>query len=311
MAPDRAAGPGDDGRALHLAGPGVRAVRRPRLHPGRVPDRPGALARRRHGRARVLRQRPEGSSSSLKEREESGQAALAAVDRMRIDLLHAGRGLVEETGLGLVEPVAGIRCGTADRCAREERSRSPPSAGGRRDRAPSGLGGGHRRPARRISLRDGPAGEVRTVAAGRRGGGRPRLPSRRRPTRPRTAVLSLLENVTYFRGRDDPGSCAGASTPRPPSRCSTTSRRPHGPTIRKPGLVRHPHRDSPSKEPTPMVRPCSSRTRRWPARIDRPGNRDMSPGTCPRSKAVTSSSSSSCSCSPGSAWPCSTLRGST
>ncbi|MGZ5439670.1 MAG: PilW family protein [Candidatus Aminicenantales bacterium] len=38
----------------------------------------------------------------LKEREEAGQAALAALDRMRIDLLHAGRGLSLEIGLGLV-----------------------------------------------------------------------------------------------------------------------------------------------------------------------------------------------------------------
>lgn len=41
----------------------------------------------------------------LKEREEADQAALAALDRMRIDLLHAGRGLAEEAAAGLVEPV--------------------------------------------------------------------------------------------------------------------------------------------------------------------------------------------------------------
>lgn len=41
----------------------------------------------------------------LKEREEADQAALAAVDRMRIDLLRAGRGLCRETAAGLVEPV--------------------------------------------------------------------------------------------------------------------------------------------------------------------------------------------------------------
>ena len=34
---------------------------------------------------------------------EAGQAALAALDRMRIDLLHAGRGLSLEIEVGLVE----------------------------------------------------------------------------------------------------------------------------------------------------------------------------------------------------------------
>jgi len=41
----------------------------------------------------------------LKTREEADQAALAAIDRMRIDLLHAGRGLAAETATGLVVPV--------------------------------------------------------------------------------------------------------------------------------------------------------------------------------------------------------------
>lgn len=41
----------------------------------------------------------------LKTREEAGQAALAALDRMRIDLLHAGRGLAEEMATGTVEAV--------------------------------------------------------------------------------------------------------------------------------------------------------------------------------------------------------------
>ncbi len=41
----------------------------------------------------------------LKTREEADQAALAAIDRMRIDLLHAGRGLAGEAAAGLVVPV--------------------------------------------------------------------------------------------------------------------------------------------------------------------------------------------------------------
>jgi type II secretory pathway pseudopilin PulG len=39
----------------------------------------------------------------LKEREEAGQGALAALDKIRIDLLHAGQGLAGEMALGLVE----------------------------------------------------------------------------------------------------------------------------------------------------------------------------------------------------------------
>jgi type II secretory pathway pseudopilin PulG len=41
----------------------------------------------------------------LEAREEAGQGALAALDRMRIDLLHAGRGLAREMAAGLVEAV--------------------------------------------------------------------------------------------------------------------------------------------------------------------------------------------------------------
>jgi len=41
----------------------------------------------------------------LRAREEAGQAALAALDRMRIDLLHAGRGLAEEMAAGTAEAV--------------------------------------------------------------------------------------------------------------------------------------------------------------------------------------------------------------
>ena len=39
----------------------------------------------------------------LKERTETSQSALAALDKMRIDLLHAGRGLAGPVGAGLVE----------------------------------------------------------------------------------------------------------------------------------------------------------------------------------------------------------------
>ncbi|MCK7462197.1 MAG: hypothetical protein MZU84_09100 [Sphingobacterium sp.] len=265
MVPDgRPAGPGDDGRALHLAGPGVRSREAAAASPW---SSACSAWRSRSSSSRPASSSsagPEGSSSSLKEREESGQAALAAVDRMRIDLLHAGtRPRPKRPASGSSSPSEAIRRGAADRSPREDASRSPPTP--RPARPGSSL----------VSTADIAAGQADLAARrarrersgpspGRRGGGRPRRPARAPATRPRTAVLSLLENVTYFRGRDDPGSCAGASTPRPPSRSSTNAAAAawaHDPEAR---LVRRPHRDSPSKEPTPMARPCFSRTRRWP-----------------------------------------------
>ena len=131
----------------------------------------------------------------LKEREETSQAALAALDRMRIDLLHAGWGLAGEMGLGLVEAArateAELRTTALEKAltlageARAGDTRLPlvstvdVAAG------------------QRISLRDGPAGEVRTVARVEPGavvldgpleGGYAAA----------TAAISLLESVAYY-----------------------------------------------------------------------------------------------------------------
>ena len=131
----------------------------------------------------------------LEARETSGQSALAAVDRMRIDLLHAGAGLVEEVRLGLLEPVTAeageLRTVTLDR---------PLALAG-------GAGPGATRlflasasevsAGRRIVLRSGPAGEVRTVV--RVDGASVVLdgPLAAPYPAPETAV-SLLEIVAYF-----------------------------------------------------------------------------------------------------------------
>jgi prepilin-type N-terminal cleavage/methylation domain-containing protein len=132
----------------------------------------------------------------LKEREESGQAALSAVDRMRIDLLHAGRGLAEETALGLVVPV---RASDAElRTVSLEKSlvlAADAAAGGSRLilESTADIAAGQA-----VSLRDGPTGEIRTIAAiegatvvldAPLGAGYAAA----------TAVLALLENVVYFR----------------------------------------------------------------------------------------------------------------
>jgi type II secretory pathway pseudopilin PulG len=46
------------------------------------------------------------SYSRLKDKEEAAQSALAALDKMKVDILRAGEGLVLPVSLGLVEPVA-------------------------------------------------------------------------------------------------------------------------------------------------------------------------------------------------------------
>jgi type II secretory pathway pseudopilin PulG len=131
----------------------------------------------------------------LKEREEAGQAALAALDRMRIDLLHAGRGLVPEIGLGLIE--------AAETAAGELRTAS----------LEKGLtlvadihAGDTRLPlasatditaGQQIVLREGAAGEVRTVVRVDAGGVLVDAPVGRNYIRD-AASLSLVERVTYF-----------------------------------------------------------------------------------------------------------------
>lgn len=131
----------------------------------------------------------------LKEREEAGQGAMAALDKMRIDLLHAGRGLAGEMALGLVEAARAtedelrtttlekplILTGTAH--AGDVRLPLVSTA----DIA-SGQG---------ICFRDGSAGEVRTVARVERGAvvlGEPL----EHGYSPATGTISLLESVSYF-----------------------------------------------------------------------------------------------------------------
>ena len=134
----------------------------------------------------------------LKAREEAGQAALAALDRMRIDLLHAGRGLSPEVGLGLVEAAEA----TADELrttSLEKRLQlaSEAHAGDTRLSLASAadIAGGQG-----VALRNGTAGEVRTVI--RVDAGAVALDAPLEGTyAPETAIVSLLERVTYFLDR--------------------------------------------------------------------------------------------------------------
>ena len=137
----------------------------------------------------------QGAFRLLKEREEAGQGALAALDRMRIDLLHAGLGLSPEIGLGLIE--------AAEATADELRTTSLE----RELRLAAGAAPGDTRlslastadiaAGQRIALRDGEAGEVRTVVRVEAGAAIIDSPLERGYA-PETAVLSLLERVTYF-----------------------------------------------------------------------------------------------------------------
>ena len=131
----------------------------------------------------------------LKTREEAGQAALAALDRTRIDLLHAGRGLAEEMAAGLIEAVRADPAGlTTTAAVRRLALAAEVVPGATRlvlvSTADITAGAG-------IALRDGPAAEVRIVAGLEPGAVRLDAPVGGRYS-PDSAGVALLESVTYF-----------------------------------------------------------------------------------------------------------------
>lgn len=131
----------------------------------------------------------------LKEREEAGQAAAAALDRMRIDLLHAGCGLAAAMAAGLIEAVQAD--GGALRTAAAERTlvlAADAAAGEARLGLAStaGIAAG-----RRVLIEDGAAGEVRVVAAVGPGAVRLDAPLAHGYSRA-SASVSLVEDIAYF-----------------------------------------------------------------------------------------------------------------
>jgi type II secretory pathway pseudopilin PulG len=131
----------------------------------------------------------------LKEREEAGQGALAALDKMRIDLLHAGRGLASEMALGLVDAARA----TEDELRTTSLEKPLMLTGTARAgdirlllASTADIASGQE-----ICLREGPVGEVRTVAAVEHGAVSLREPLERDYSLD-TAAVSLLENVAYF-----------------------------------------------------------------------------------------------------------------
>lgn len=133
----------------------------------------------------------------LKGREEAGQAALAALDRIRIDLLHSGRGLVPEIELGLVEPVAAnaseLRLTSLERPLE---LRAEALAGETRIAlaATADITAGQL-----VSLRQGAQAELRTVVRVEPGAVLVEPPLGRSYSPAAAARLSLLELVTYSR----------------------------------------------------------------------------------------------------------------
>ena len=131
----------------------------------------------------------------LEARETSGQSALAAVDRMRIDLLHAGAGLAGEARFGLLKPVA-VSAGELRTVTIDRPLALAADAGAGDTRlalsSAAGVSAG-----RRIALRSGPSGEVRTVV--RVEGGSVVLDGPLAARYPAAeAAVALLETVTYF-----------------------------------------------------------------------------------------------------------------
>lgn len=131
----------------------------------------------------------------VKAGEEAAHGALAAVDRMRIDLLHAGRGLVAEMELGLVAAVeadaATLRAVSLERALDLAAEARPGDTRVLLASAADIV------PGREIVFSDGLGGEVRAVAAIETGAVVLREPLAGAYS-PATAALSLLDRVAYF-----------------------------------------------------------------------------------------------------------------
>jgi prepilin-type N-terminal cleavage/methylation domain-containing protein len=132
--------------------------------------------------------------SRLKDREEAAQAAWAAIDKVRIDLLHAGSGLAAESALGLVD--AALVAGDALRttCLESELALAAAASPGATRvffASTAGIASGQD-----ICLSEGPAGEVRRVVAVERDAVVLESPLEHGYS-PASATVSLLERVAY------------------------------------------------------------------------------------------------------------------
>ena len=131
----------------------------------------------------------------LKEREEAGQGALAALDKMRIDLLHAGRGLAGEMALGLTEAARATEDELRTTSLEKPLTLTATARAGDIRlllASTADIASGQK-----ICLSDGREGELRSVERVEHGAvilGEPL----ERDYSLDTAAVSLLENVAYF-----------------------------------------------------------------------------------------------------------------
>lgn len=104
----------------------------------------------------------------LKDKEEAAQSALAALDKMSVDILRAGQGLVLAASLGLVEPVA--EAGGGLLVTRSEKSFVLAGDVAEGDVLIPLTGTSDLRPGREICLTDGVKGEVLAISSVTSGG---------------------------------------------------------------------------------------------------------------------------------------------
>jgi hypothetical protein len=129
----------------------------------------------------------------LKEKEEAAQSALAALDKMSVDILRAGYGLVRPAALGLIEPV--VENGGGLLITRSEKSYALAGDVEEGDIQILLTDAADLRPGREICLTDGEKGEVRVVLSVAAGTAVVSSPLGRAFAKEKTSVL-LLEKIS-------------------------------------------------------------------------------------------------------------------
>ena len=99
----------------------------------------------------------------LKDKEEAAQSALAAMDKMRVDILRAGQGLGLAVALGLVEPAAAADGSLA--VTRSEKAYGLAADVGEGDSRIPLTSVSDLKPGRQIFVSNGENGEVRTISS--------------------------------------------------------------------------------------------------------------------------------------------------
>ncbi len=131
--------------------------------------------------------------AGLKEKEEAALGALAALDKMKVDILRAGQGLARASALGLVEPIAEDSGGLV--VTRAEKALALAADAGPGDVSLSLASVTDLRAGREICLTDGEKGEVAVISAVTAGTAVLASPLAAAYSKDATAVV-LLDRVT-------------------------------------------------------------------------------------------------------------------